>query len=191
MDTSIVIKGKNGDIEFYPFLLNKDTIGFRTFSFNGFSFKEGDIVLNEDYKGIEIRVNKKRVMIKLEEETIKSLLEMKSQEVINFRDYYKRLVKGDEEVVGYICDELYIVKPKTSWDKGYAPYWDKMFRYMIEQKTNGAFKDNDSEDQLQIFINDKFTFNMDKGQVKVHDDGGDKYIKMNFNKFIKYLVGEE
>jgi hypothetical protein len=190
MDTSIVIKGKNKDVEFYPFLLNKDTIGFRTYSLSEISFQEGDILLNENYKGIEIRVNKKRVMIKLEDETIKNLLEMKKQEVANFRAYYNRLINGNEEVIGYISDEMYFVKPKTSWDMGYAPYWDKMFRYMVEQKTNGAFKDNDSEDQLQIFINDKFTFNMNKEQVKVHDDGGDKYIKMNFNQFIKNLVGE-
>lgn len=191
MDTSIVIKGKNGDIEFYPYLLNKETVGFRTYSLPDFSFKEGDIVLNENYKGIEIRLNKKRIVIKLDDETIKNLLDMKKQEVDNFRVYWKRLLKGDEEIVGYICDERYWVKPKTSWDMGYAPYWDKIFRYMIEQKTNGAFKDNDNEDELQIFINDKFTFNMNKEQVKVHDDGGDKYIKMNFNQFIKYLVGEE
>lgn len=190
MDTSIVVKGINDSFKFYPFLLNKDTLGFKTYDFSDISFKEEDVLLNENYKGIELRVNKKRIVVKLDEKTFEDLVNLKKKEKTNFRAYYDRLNNGEEEVICYISDDMYLVKTKTSWDMGYAPYWDKMFRYIIEQKTKGFYKDNGNEEQLQIFINDRLNFNMNKEQVKVYDDGGDKYIKMNFNEFIKYLVDE-
>lgn len=186
---NIIIKGINGEIEFgSAYLMNKNTLAFRNCSLENSVGSLGNILLNENYKGIEIKSNKKKFIVKMNEDDFNKAIDYKKNEYLKFKDYYGRLVKGTEEVICYLSKDSIYVRSTTAWDKGYAPYWDKMFRFMIEKSTQGLIKDNDDEVKFQNDIYDILKLNIGRHDVNIIDEGGDKYFKVDLKTFINYLM---
>lgn len=185
----VSLKGSKGTIEFdSPYLMNKNTLAFRSCNLENLRGGIGDMILNESFKGIEIKYSKKRFIVKMDEKMFKEAMDFKNKEYKSFKDYYNRLSNGSEEVVCYLTTDDIYVRTVSAWNKGFAPYWDKMFRFVVEKATGGVIKDNDDEMQFQTDVYDILKLNIGRHDINIINDGGDKYFRVNFRTFITYLM---
>lgn len=173
-----------GGLIFYPYLLNKDTLAFT----NSIVGNDG-ILLNEEKRGIDINVNSRHYVLKLSDKEYNRALEYKEAEQKESKKFFNSMKIGTAKIQAFFLDEgEYWIRPLEAWDRGYAPYWDKIFRYMVEKHSKSAYVDNDKEDEFQRFLNKRFSFGFNPAKHKQSICGTDKYVQFNFKDFIDIII---
>ena len=180
MDKIFVI----GELTFYPYLLNKDTLAFTNTIIGN-----DKILLNEEKRGIDINVNNKHYLLKLSNEEYKRALEYKEAEQKCSKKFFNSMNAGTAKIQAYLLEDgEYWIRPLEAWDRGYSPYWDKIFRYMVEKYSKSSYINNDKEDEFQRFLNKRFSFGFNPTKYKQSILGTDKYIELNFKDFIDIII---
>lgn len=172
---------KIGKLIFYPYLINKDTLAFT----NSIIGNDG-IVLNESKKGIDIDINNKHYVFKLSDEEYIRALRYKKLEQLNSKKFFNSLKMGRTKIQVFLLkDGEYWIRSNEAWDRGFAPYWDRMFRYIVKENT--SYMDNDKEDEFQLFLNNRFSFGFNPSKYNQVIQGNDRYIEINLNDFIDII----